>query len=286
MIKKMTSASLIVVEQRLGPLGWVKDAALSGFRVANMAKARTAQAILGVKAEDMESYLTAVTVSYCMAGSLSAMMNSAVPGIAAFLINRGISSDRITMWNKLLKTFNVPKVFGELLHQAYSPVQLPTGTLAVVLPTHAAESVSFDVGGWSNPAVYFINSIYSTKLAPSIRNGFEDLACLVTTDVEPEKEFGYSTNGELAIEAGQHMGALGSLESVVKITGTEEPVPLAKSSFFGGKPKGGDTPLINELLLQSYIQPSDELATVLLEDWWTQVFSESEGIGKRDSGKG
>jgi hypothetical protein len=285
MIMKMISASLIVVEQKLGPLDWVNDAALSGFRVANMAKARTAQAILGVKTEDMKSYLTAVTVSYCMASSLSAMINSAVPGIAAFLINRGISSDRITMWNKLLKTFNVPKSFAELLRQAYSPVQLPTGTLAVVLPSFAAETVSFDVGGWSNPAVFYINSVYSTKLAPSLRNGFEDLSCLVTTDVEPEREFGYSTKGELAIEAGQHMGALGSLSTILKITGTEEPTSLAKTSFFGGKAKGNDTPLINELLLRMYIQPSDELATVLLQDWWTEAFSESEGLGKAFSNK-
>jgi hypothetical protein len=279
MIKKMISASLIVVEQRLDPLVWVIEAALSGFRVANMAKARTAQAILGVKVEDMESYLKAVTLSYCMANSLSAMVNSSEPGIAAYLINHGISSDRITLWNKLLKTFNVPKGFAELLRQAYSPVQLSTGTLAVVLPTHAVEAVSFGAEGWSNPAVFFINSVYSTKLAPSIRNMFEDLSCLVTTDVEPEREFGYSTKGELAIEAGQHMGALGSLEKMSTIRGTEEPVELTKSTFFGGKSKD-NSPLMNELLLQMYIQPSDELATVLLQDWWTETFSESEGIGK------
>jgi len=280
MILKMTSASLIVVEQELQPLSWVVDAALSGFRVANMAKARTAQAILGVKAEDMESYLKAVTLSYCMASSLSTMVNSSEPGIAAYLINHGISSDRVSLWNKLLKTFNVPKKLGELLQQAYSPVQLPTGTLAVVLPTHSAEEVSFGAEGWSNPAVFFINSVYSTKLAPSVRNGFEDLSCLVTTDVEPNREFGYSTKGELAIEAGQHMGALGSLKTILKIRGTEEPITLAKSTFFGGKPKGNDIPLLNELLLRMYMQPSDELATVLLQDWWTNAFSESEGIGK------
>lgn len=280
MIKRMMTASLIVVEQELNPLGWVVDAALAGFRVANMAKARTAQAILGVNAEDMESYLTAVTTSYCMAGSLSAMMNSAVPGHAAFLIDRGISSDRVTMWNKLLKTFNVPKGLGELLYQAYAPVQLPTGTLAVVLPKLAAEAVSFEVGGWSNPAVFFINSVYTVKMAPSIRSGFEELSSLVTTDVEPERAFGYSTKGELAIHAGQHMGALGSVQQILKITGSEEPVSLAKTSFFGGKAKSDETALVNELLLQSYIQPSDELATVLLADWWSETFSQSELVSK------
>lgn len=280
MIRRMNAASLIIVEQKLNPLSWVVEAALSGFRVANMARARTAQAILAVKTENMEAYLTAVTVSYCMASSLSAMMNSAEPGIAAYLINKGISSDRVTMWNKLLKTFNVPKCLSDLLQQAYAPVRLQTGTLAVVLPSVDPAGVSFNVGGWSDPAVYFINSVYVTKLAPGVRDGYEELSTLVTTDVEPNQPFGYSGKGELAIDAGQHMGALGSLASIELFMGTEESKQLAKTSFFGGRAKGDDTPLINSLLLQKYFQPSDELATVLLEDWWTEGFSEADAIAK------
>jgi len=278
----MRSASLIIVEQSLKVQQVVVDSALSGFGVANMAKARTAQAIRGVVAESMDSYLNAVTLSYCMAASLSAMLESSVTGINAFLINRGITADRIALWQKTLRTFNVPKNLAVLLEQAFSPVQLPTGTLVVVSPRFELEMVSYDLASLSDPSVYFINSVYSTKLATSVRSGYENISCLVTTDVAPDDSFGYTEKGELALAAGVHMGTLGLLERITQNIGDQESVVLAKNSFWSNADAKG-TSLKNELLLQEYTQPPAELSATLIQDWWANSFSELEGVGKHTS---
>jgi len=282
MIRRMRSASLIIVEQNLSVRETIAESALAGFGVANMAKARTAQAIRGVVAENMIAYLNAVTLSYCMATSLSAMQDSSVTGINAFLIRRGITADRISLWQKTLRTFNVPKNFAVLLEQAFSPVQLPTGTLVVVSPRFDLEAVSYELASLSDPAIYFINSVYSTKLATSVRSGYENIACLVTTDITPGDLFGYTEKGELALEAGIHMGVLGLLERISKMNGDQESKVLTKNSFWSGA-TASDTPLVNELLLQEYIQPAGDLSDVLMRDWWAETFSEIEGVGKRSS---